>query len=283
MNLVTLLGRLFRSRSVMAQKERVATAFRQIELHRSKLVTLRSKLELRQKVLFQSAERAFEEREKERGMMYVTEHDEVKKMSSMVLSSELALTQMGLRLESIRDLTDAVSGMTSAFEVVRNVRKPLSVAVPSLERLVSEVGETVNSTMVQIGSTAEIPELQQNSEQGQDILDRAQLYVEQANLKPDLVGSEEHFEKISSEPTMKGLLLSERKLWNNEFLCDETPSTEEDFDEREALKYIREYANSADLSELAKTLNIDHDADDTGDLPNPSANKVSAKDIVITA
>ena len=282
MNLVALLGRLFKSRSVMPTKEKISTAFRQIEIRRTQLVTLRGKLELRQKLLFQSAERAFEQREKERGMMYAAEHDEVRKMSNMVISSELALTQMGLRLESIRDLTDAVSGMTSAFEVIRNVRKPLSVAIPSLEGLISEVGETVNSTMIEIGCTAETPELQQNSEQGQDILDMAKSYVEQVNSEPNVVDSRENFEKPSPGATMNEQQLSERKLRNSEFLADEDSSPEEDFNELEALKYIRECDDVTDLSELAKTLNIENGGYNKDELHNSSARRTLTKDIVIT-
>ncbi len=283
MNLVALLGRLFKSRSVMPTKEKISAAFRQIEIRRTQLVTLRAKLVLRQKLLFQSAERAFEQREKERGMMYATEHDEVRKMSNMVISSELALTQMGLRLESIRDLTDAVSGMTSAFKVVRNIRTPLSVAIPSLEGLISEVGETVNSTMIEIGCTAETPELQQNSEQGQDILDLAKSCVEQVNSEPDVVVNEENFEKPSPGYTMKEQQLSERKLWNNESLADEDSSPEEDFDELEALKYIQECDDVDDLSELAKTLNIEHGEYNKDELHNSPASRTLTKGIVITA
>ena len=64
------------------------------------------KLEERRKDLFNNAIQAFEDKSKRRASVYESEHSELDNVVQTIANGELALTQLNVRLESIKHIDD---------------------------------------------------------------------------------------------------------------------------------------------------------------------------------
>src|SRR5712692_6596241 len=89
-------------------KPKIASTIKEIELHRRELENLRAKLEQRRKGLFDTTVRAMISKDKSKAAVYANEWSELRKVGKVVYASELALTQVVLRLESIVDVGDVM-------------------------------------------------------------------------------------------------------------------------------------------------------------------------------
>ncbi|MFQ6134483.1 MAG: hypothetical protein ACE5KU_01545, partial [Nitrososphaerales archaeon] len=114
-------------------KKKLISAAKRIERHRHEVATLRLRLESRRQSLFEQVVRAIERRDDSRASVYAVELSEVKKVLRVVRVSELALTQIIVRFESIRDVGDVFANMNEAFKVMKSISKSVSGVVPALE------------------------------------------------------------------------------------------------------------------------------------------------------
>src|SRR2546427_7471854 len=84
-------------------KAKVLVAIKNIEFHRKELDSLKGRLAERRLRLFDMTVRAIQENEKPKAGIYASEHTEVMKVIKVVTTSELALTQVMLRMQSITE------------------------------------------------------------------------------------------------------------------------------------------------------------------------------------
>ena len=104
--------RVFGLRREDSIKPKIASTIKEIEYHRRELETLRGRLEQRRRTLFDTTVRAMVSRDQSKASVYANEWAELRKVGKVVYASELALTQVVLRLESIVDVGDVMSHMT---------------------------------------------------------------------------------------------------------------------------------------------------------------------------
>ncbi len=99
-------------------KEKIGVAIRQIDIQRRELEQLRSRLEDRRRLMFDSTVRAIEKHDEMRARVLAGEHVELQKIARVVNASELALLHISVRLETIRDVGDVMYVLTNAFKAV---------------------------------------------------------------------------------------------------------------------------------------------------------------------
>jgi division protein CdvB (Snf7/Vps24/ESCRT-III family) len=104
-------------------KPKISSTIKEIEYHRKELENLRVKLEQRRKALFDTTVKAMMTKDQSKATIYANEWAELRKVGKVVYASELALTQVVLRLESIVDVGDVMSHMSMAFKVLHKVNK----------------------------------------------------------------------------------------------------------------------------------------------------------------
>ena len=80
-------------------KNKIAVALKEIEIQRRELEGLKGRLAERRQRLFDSTVRSLQEKNKSKANVYANEHAEVRKTIRIVEASELALTQVSLRLQ----------------------------------------------------------------------------------------------------------------------------------------------------------------------------------------
>jgi division protein CdvB (Snf7/Vps24/ESCRT-III family) len=133
-------------------KDKLIAAVRRVESHKRELGNLRGRLETRKQALFDAMVRAKEKRDESRSVVYANEYAEVKNVIRVVTMSELALTQIIVRFESMCDIGDAMAHMSSAFKVVKKVSSSVEGLVPALENAVEEANSTLSGTLTELGN-----------------------------------------------------------------------------------------------------------------------------------
>ena len=160
-------------------KPKIASTIKEIELHRRELETLRARLELRRKSLFDTTVKALMTKDKSKASVYANEWTELRKVGKVVYASELALTQVILRLESIVDVGDVMAHMSMAFKVLRKVNKTVQGLVPSLDQASSDINSTLTETMAEMGNVSPSINLNISTESGEELIEQAKLLAAQ--------------------------------------------------------------------------------------------------------
>ncbi|HZW85711.1 MAG TPA: hypothetical protein VFE91_07420 [Nitrososphaerales archaeon] len=160
-------------------KPKIASTIKEIELHRRELENLRSRLEQRRKSLYDTTVRAMAARDRSKATVYANEWAELRKVGQVVYASELALTQVVLRLESIVDVGDVMLHMSAAFKVLRKVNKTVQGLVPSLDQASSDINSALNETIAEIGQVSPTISLDIRTESGEELVEQARKLAEE--------------------------------------------------------------------------------------------------------
>ena len=154
-------------------KPKIASTIKEIEGHRRELENLRAKLEQRRKSLFDTTVKAMQSKDESKASVYANEWAELRKVGKVVYASELALTQVVLRLESIIEVGDVMTHMSAAFRVLRKVNKTVQGMVPSLDQASDEINNALTETMAEMGHVSPSISLNINTESGEELVEQA--------------------------------------------------------------------------------------------------------------
>ena len=164
-------------------KKKLISAAKRIEVHKREVTSLRLRLENRRQSLFEKVVRSIENKEEDSAKVFSVEHTELAKVLKVVKVSELALTQIIIRIESIRDVGDVYSNMNEAFKIMKSVNSSVSGVVPTLENATEEVNATLSETLTDLGNLSSSVSLDVQHENGQELLEKAKLYAEEKVLE----------------------------------------------------------------------------------------------------
>jgi division protein CdvB (Snf7/Vps24/ESCRT-III family) len=160
-------------------KPKIASTIKEIEGHRRELENLRAKLEQRRKSLFDTTVKAMQSKDEPKASVYANEWAELRKVGKVVYASELALTQVVLRLESIIEVGDVMTHMSAAFRVLRKVNKTVQGMVPSLDQASDEINNALTETMAEMGHVSPSISLNINTESGEELVEQARKLAEE--------------------------------------------------------------------------------------------------------
>jgi len=191
-------------------KPKIASTIKEIEFHRKELENLRIKLEQRRKALFDTTVKAMIAKDKSKANVYANEWTEVRKVGKVVYASELALTQVVLRLESISDVGDVMAHMSTAFKVLRKVNKTVQGFVPSLDQASNDINSTLSETMAEMGRVTPSINLNIRTESGEELVEEARRLAEQRaeEMKVTLGVSAFDMQRAVDEPETRTPILA---------------------------------------------------------------------------
>jgi division protein CdvB (Snf7/Vps24/ESCRT-III family) len=152
---------------------------RSIEVYRKELDSIKRRLETRREKLFNLTVKALEAKDQLHAKVYATEHGELKRVIKVVTMSELALTQIVIRLESILDTGDVIAQVSSAFRVVKKTGEEIKSIMPQLESTLQEVNNVLTDTMASLQQVSPESSIVLDVSQGEEILESAKRYVEE--------------------------------------------------------------------------------------------------------
>lgn len=217
-------------------------------------------------MLFEQVVKAIESRDDNRASVYAVELSEVKKVLRVVTASELALTQIVVRLESIRDVGDVFTKMNEAFKVMRDISKSVSGVVPALEDTTNEVNTTLSETLMDLGKLSPSISIDPRTEGDHEIFEKAKLFSEEKAMElADSFTSSflSSPETILNEQTQKvalfadGGISDESKFNESEFKATilSKPS-ERSSTTQKVLDYVKKNGGGLNVIEASKELNM---------------------------
>ena len=160
-------------------KNKIVVALKEIEIQRRELEGLKGRLAERRQKLFDSTVRSLQEKNKSKANVYANEHAEVRKTIRIVEASELALTQVSLRLQSIMEVGDAMVHVTAAFKSLKTVSKTMEDFVPALDATSTSINNTLTETMAQMGQISPGITVDIHTENAEELVDQARRFAEE--------------------------------------------------------------------------------------------------------
>jgi division protein CdvB (Snf7/Vps24/ESCRT-III family) len=244
-------------------KARIAVAIRDIEGQRKELDLLKARLAERRQKLFETAVRALQEKNKSKAAVYATEHAEVRKVSRVVEASELALTQVSLRLQSITEIGDAMLHMDTAFRSLKQISKEVQGVIPALDAASTDINSTLVETMAQMGQISPNLNLDIKTEDSEDLVEQARRYAEEqsARLRDSLNMMPGKFEEqvLRAAEDRTPLLAAGVEEDENVVLGTIYSAPKDEKVEFEVLRYAATHEGALDISRTSQQLGIPQD------------------------
>ncbi len=244
-------------------KGRIAVALRDIEVQRKELDLLKVRLAERRQKLFETAVRALQEKNKSKAAVYATEHAEVRKVCRVVEASELALTQVSLRLQSISEIGDAMLHMDTAFRSLKQISKEMQGVIPALDAASTDINSTLVETMAQMGQISPNINIDIKTENSEDLVEQAKRYAEEQSqrLKDSLNMMPGRFEEqiLRTAEDHTPLLATGDEEDENVVLGTIYSAPKDAKVEYEVLSYAATHEGALDISRTSQQLGIPQD------------------------
>ena len=133
-------------------KEKVSLATYILESTVEKLKSLTEALSNRDEKYFELCVEAAVNEDQTRAHMYANECAEIRRLVSLVMSSQLALEKACLRLSTVGTFSDVLSNISPTLELVSETGRRLKGIVPSVAGKLQEVDTVLKASLSDMGS-----------------------------------------------------------------------------------------------------------------------------------
>ncbi len=161
-------------------RERITqTVFRLNNIQR-KLEDSHLRMEQKHKTLFNKCVRAQENKDSQTAVIYANECAQVKKIAHSIVSSQLALEQVVLRLDTVKDFGDTAVELLPALSVIRAVKGRLSGVIPEVSMELGVISQSLDSLVLEVGeATSQRWNIMPGGEEADKVLAEASMIAEQ--------------------------------------------------------------------------------------------------------
>ncbi len=186
-------------------REKLSSTIYRLETTSQRLKTLSEGLERRNQKVFEKCIEAEMAGNAARATMYANECAEIRKFASLVISSELALEQAALRLQTISKLGDVMTTVSPIIEIVEETKGRLGNIIPSVSSTLNEINDSLKENVSKMSLNGKQSSAQESGE-AEEILREANLAAEQEvrdrfpQLPDDLDTQSESSEPESKTP-----------------------------------------------------------------------------------
>ena len=161
-------------------KYRISTSLSTMKVQLRKIENTSRHLEQRDRMLREKCVAALQGKDHSLASMYANECAEIRKIVKITLHSELALEQVALRLETVKEFGDIAYTMSSVSGVVGLLKNNLRNVIPEVSLKLSEVHDSLEDMVVEVGeATEESVDSEATSGEAQRILTEANVVAEQ--------------------------------------------------------------------------------------------------------
>ena len=178
---------------------KINEVIRKLEVPRAELGNIRARLLERKKALFNSVVRALEKKDRDRALIYANEQAELNKLLNLITVGELAITQISLRLESLRDLGDIITHTNSALVAVKRVEKDVSDLISYMGSMEGEFNETFNGFMAQMKDVVPSIHLNLQTQDGEEIIEEAEEYLKIEEVEKEMPSMDGQIDEVGLE------------------------------------------------------------------------------------
>ncbi len=159
---------------------RLAMAHYKINSMIRRLEVYLERLKARDRDLFERVVDALISKDRTRAAMYANEVAELRKVAKSLLMVQVALEQISLRLESIRELGDVAVMLAPVIGVVKEVRSAIKGVLPEIGIELGEVHDMLQETMMEAGEMLGVgPTSIYTTPDARKVLEEAKVIAEQ--------------------------------------------------------------------------------------------------------
>jgi division protein CdvB (Snf7/Vps24/ESCRT-III family) len=161
-------------------KRRLNTTIHRLQVQMRRLEAKTYQLQARDKALYSKCVSAIQVKNNTQASMYAGECAEIRKMVLVTLRSQMALERVYLRLETVRDFGEIAYAMSSVAGVLGKVRDDLQNLMPEISTELTDVNDTLQSVVLEIGQTSEQTfDINVPTEESEKIMKEATTLAEQ--------------------------------------------------------------------------------------------------------
>lgn len=182
-------------------RDRITTTVYRLNMVQRKLEDSRLRMEQKHKTLFNKCVKAQEAKDNATAIMYANECSQVRKMAQTLVTSQLAIEQVVLRIETVQDFGDVAAEIIPAAAIVRSVKGRLAGVIPEVSMQLSGIGQTLDSLVLEVGeATGQSWNMMASGEEAEKILSEASTIAEQRIREgfPDLPTASSVEKRINS-------------------------------------------------------------------------------------
>lgn len=161
-------------------KDRIIKAIYSLQVQSDKLEHTLNRLQRRDRQVFEKCIGAHLSNDVAHAILYANECAEIRKMAKLVISAQLSLERVILRLETVKEFGDVMSQLTPVLGIVKEVGKRLSGIIPEVSSELDRVHRLLNQTVVETGvSVKEAEAPRALSSEAERIMEEASVIAEQ--------------------------------------------------------------------------------------------------------
>lgn len=162
-------------------KERIEQALFRLNTQKAKLEQTSMRLQQRDKEMFQRTVGAELSKDTSHARLYANECAEIRKMAHIVLSSELALERVILRLQTIEEFGDIMTQIAPVIGIVRETRGRIAGVIPEVANELGEVNDMLSDMSLESGGVEgdQNFEIQSSGGEAKKVLEESGLIAEQ--------------------------------------------------------------------------------------------------------
>ncbi len=146
----------------------------------SRLDVYVSRMQERDRVLFERVVEAQMSKDSARAAMYANEIAEIRKITKQLIATQIALEQVSLRLETVTELGDIYTNLVPVLGVIREIRAAMKGMMPEFSYELEEVEEGLQEVVMEAGEfTGGRIDYTATSPEAKKILEEASIIAEQ--------------------------------------------------------------------------------------------------------
>lgn len=161
-------------------KERINQTVFRLNMVQRKLEDAHLRTEHKYKMLFGKCVQAQTAKDRATATMYANESAQVRTIGKTLISAQLAVEQVVLRLDTVKDFGDLAAEIMPAAETIRVVRGRLQGIIPEVSMQLGSINQTLDSLVLEAGeATGTSWSAIASSEEAEKILLEATTIAEQ--------------------------------------------------------------------------------------------------------
>jgi len=146
----------------------------------SRLDAYIARMQERDRSLFERVVEAQMSKDYTRAAMYANEVAEIRKITKQLLTTQIALEQVSLRLETITELGDVYVNLIPVMGVISELKTTLKGVMPELSIELAELGDGLQEVVIEAGEFGGVSAVGvASSPEARKILDEASMVAEQ--------------------------------------------------------------------------------------------------------
>lgn len=161
-------------------KERIVKAIYNLQIQKDKLENILNKLQKRDRHVFEKCIGAHLSNDRAHAVMYANECAEIRNMAKLIMSAQLSIERVILRLETVKEFGDIMMHLSPVIGIVGEISKKLSGIVPEVSNELDKINRVLSQTVIETsGSTQSLDVPHVLTEEARQILEEASAIAEQ--------------------------------------------------------------------------------------------------------